>query len=291
METPEYRQRLRAIHEAHEVQRRPFQSLHREIIAEICQENLPKTGTVLELGSGFGELADLLPDDLRGRHIQIDWDETSNAENRTRHPASDIRTASATVLPFPDDSCSAVIGLSTFDAMTNLGDIMAEAHRVLIPGGRALAISDLPAQPDTQIQRMLQESIPFPYTNLAWETPFVGLRFVAKAQLESLAGTVQDDELRQLIEIYILNPALVYAVLGFSDRDALRALSNFGATMFPDALLMSMREIYEVALYTALVQNGFTINGNAQVTRSSVILRATMPNFPENRNIATNLGG
>lgn len=115
-------------------------------------------GRVLEIGAGEGE-------NFGAFHPDVEWiglepDGTRRAELATRarewgHPASPL-DAVAERIPLPDDAVDAVVGTYVMCSVDDLDAALAEARRVLVPGGRIVLIDHV-AAPAGTVHRVVQE--------------------------------------------------------------------------------------------------------------------------------------
>src|SRR5690606_35391087 len=104
-------------------------------------------GRVLEIGAGEGE-------NFGAFHPEVEWiglepDGTRRAELATRarewgHPASPL-DAAAERIPLPDDAVDAVVGTYVMCSVDDIDAALAEARRVLVPGGRIVLIDHVAA--------------------------------------------------------------------------------------------------------------------------------------------------
>jgi SAM-dependent methyltransferase len=98
---------------------------------------------VLDLGCADGALLEVMADRGARTLAGIDLSEAELALAR-RRPAladADLRCGRAQELPFPDSSFDTVVSHMAFMLMTDPDQVVAEAARVLIPGGQlALAV-------------------------------------------------------------------------------------------------------------------------------------------------------
>jgi arsenite methyltransferase len=102
---------------------------------------------VLDIGSGPGFLACELAETAgpAGSVAGLDASEAMLALARARpRPAGsapvEFGAGLATALPYPDDSFSAVVSTQVYEYVADMPTALAEAHRVLRPGGRLLVL-------------------------------------------------------------------------------------------------------------------------------------------------------
>lgn len=89
---------------------------------------------LLDVGCGSGELLALAS--ARGAHARgVDAAPGMIALARTRAPAADVRVADAARLPWPDASVDVVTVVATLHLVEDADAALAEAARVLVPGG------------------------------------------------------------------------------------------------------------------------------------------------------------
>ena len=94
----------------------------------------PPSGPTLEIGSGEGRNTVALR--VGGYDIQgVDASPTMVAAARAADPHSRFDVADAADLPFEDESFALVIAFMSLQDMDDLGAVVAEAARVLQPGG------------------------------------------------------------------------------------------------------------------------------------------------------------
>jgi SAM-dependent methyltransferase len=112
-----------------------YWQFHRDRFLELLPE---PSGLTLDLGCGEGRL----PRDLKAAGYQvigIDASPTLVAEAQAADPDGDYRVADAAKLPFADASVQLVTALLSFHDMDDMDGAIAEAARVLVPGGRLCA--------------------------------------------------------------------------------------------------------------------------------------------------------
>ena len=115
--------------------RQPFEALSRRLIAESLTRYLPPEGTVVEIGTGDGQLWARLPGEALPRVVHTEPLAASSRSFRKAHPELSVIQASAEKLPFDAGSVAAVVGLCVMDVVRDGGAVASEVWRVLRPGG------------------------------------------------------------------------------------------------------------------------------------------------------------
>jgi len=100
---------------------------------------------VLDIGCGPGLLAYDIAAAVgsAGRVCGIDMSAAMvamSARRRAEQPWAEFQTADASLLPYPDDSFDAAVSAQVYEFLPNIPAALAELHRVLRPGGRALIL-------------------------------------------------------------------------------------------------------------------------------------------------------
>lgn len=100
----------------------------------------PRTGDRhLDIGCGLGQLLELSA--ARGARVfGIDSSPAMVERARRKVPGAQIEVGPAEEIPFPDDSFDIVTAMATFHHWADRDVGLAEAVRVLAPGGRLLII-------------------------------------------------------------------------------------------------------------------------------------------------------
>ncbi|MDA2804107.1 methyltransferase domain-containing protein [Nocardiopsis suaedae] len=99
----------------------------------------PAGGTVVDAGCGAGRAVA----ELAGRGavpVGIDADPRMVAAARHRVPGADVRVGDAALLPLADGSAAGYRAEKALHALADPARAVAEAHRVLAPGGRAVLL-------------------------------------------------------------------------------------------------------------------------------------------------------
>ncbi len=127
-----------------ERRRAPYAGLLAAIVADTLDRSPPLPHLpVVELGAGAGQLRAWLPAALAARIVHTDVAPEALRALRARAPDADMRVAAAEKLPFEAAACAAVVGLCVFDALADERKAVAEAARVLAPGGRFVHFLDM----------------------------------------------------------------------------------------------------------------------------------------------------
>jgi arsenite methyltransferase len=97
---------------------------------------------VLDIGSGPGLLAAEMAQEVgAGGHVTgVDPSESMLAIARRRAAAAEFRAADALALPFADASFDVAVSTQVYEYVADVGAALAEARRVLKPGGRLLIL-------------------------------------------------------------------------------------------------------------------------------------------------------
>lgn len=97
---------------------------------------------VLDIGSGPGFLAAEMAEDVgpEGRVVGVDPSETMLAMGARRGAPVEYAEGDALGLPFPDGTFNAAVATQVYEYVTDMPAALAEAHRVLKPGGRLLIL-------------------------------------------------------------------------------------------------------------------------------------------------------
>ena len=121
-------------------------------------------GRVLELGVGTGKNIPYYPEGADV--VAVDISEKMLAEARRRASSLDhdvrLELADAQALPYPDDSFDTVVGTFVFCSIPEPELALAEARRVLRPGGRLLLLEHVLSK-NPILRRLMRWFDPIPY--------------------------------------------------------------------------------------------------------------------------------
>ncbi len=120
--------------------------------------------TVVEIGAGAGVNAEYLAPGTRW--VAVEPNGFLHADLRRAADRSgldlDLHTATAEALPLPDASADAVVATLVLCSVDDPAAALAEARRVLRPGGRFVFIEHVAAPPETLLRR-LQRALRAPW--------------------------------------------------------------------------------------------------------------------------------
>jgi SAM-dependent methyltransferase len=144
--------------------RAPYAELLARIVGEALARFPPlPAGPIVEIGAGRGQLRAWLPQALAGRTIHTDPSRPALRALRARAPDAVTRLAKAHALPFSAGACAAVVGLCVFDAVGDENAAVAEAARVLAPGGRFVHFLDMATLLETPFAKLATSGlVPIP---------------------------------------------------------------------------------------------------------------------------------
>ena len=122
------------------------------------------TGTVVEIGPGTGINLKHYPRDIRWIGIEPNpfmHDYLRAEAARLGIETVDVRRLEAERLPVEDNSVDAVVGTLVLCSVHRQSDVLAEALRVLKPGGRFIFIEHVAAREGTRLRRIQNLLTPF----------------------------------------------------------------------------------------------------------------------------------
>ncbi len=116
--------------------RAPVQRAVRERVLALLAEAAPRARRALDVGAGTGALLARLVEARPGlATAAVDLASGMCATTRAAVPRALVATADAEALPFRSGAFDLVVSTSTFQWLPHLGPALAEARRVLAPGG------------------------------------------------------------------------------------------------------------------------------------------------------------
>ncbi len=134
--------------------RSPYTTLLRDVIRESCELHLePVELPVVEIGAGDGQLREWLPEALSARVLHTDPSDDALLALKSGFPKAKTLTTTAESLPLDDASAAAVLGLCSFDAVSDPATTTRQIARVLAPGGVFVHFLDM----STLLERPFQK--------------------------------------------------------------------------------------------------------------------------------------
>ncbi len=148
----------------------PWRYLARHAVLPWALQGARLSGDVLEIGSGSGAMAaELLRRFPDIRLTATDYDDAmlDDARDRLREFGErvEVRQADAAQLPFPNDSFDAVLSFIMLHHVIAWEQALAEAVRVLRPGGRLVGFDLL----DSPSMRWLHRAERSPHRMMRWD--------------------------------------------------------------------------------------------------------------------------
>ena len=132
-------------------------SSHAEIVAELLGG---KGASALDVGCGAGPFTWLMAP-LFSKLAGLDVKEKQIAEARATAKSKgldiDFRAGSAEAMPFPDDSFDAVVFSNSLHHIPGMDKALAEAARVVKPGGLVYAMEPVPAGTFFEATRLVND--------------------------------------------------------------------------------------------------------------------------------------
>ncbi|MDO8497650.1 MAG: methyltransferase domain-containing protein [bacterium] len=229
---------------------------------------LPGEGEVLEVGSGLGELRRQAHPSLQQRMTHLEQVEDYVRYMRDMFPDAKVLRGNLTRLDFGDNTFSGYIGLSTFSTVEKLEEAIAEAYRVLKPGGVFVHIQDISPLEKYLVKDLFRKDIvAIPTERLADENgELISARVIPKKDFEdfnrllrSIHGT--DDVLDFVIDtiqrysscVDVIGPEMTYDLVTnnpevleevINSLELLKILGNssiFPGTDYPISTLFERR--------------------------------------------------
>ncbi|MBI5002049.1 class I SAM-dependent methyltransferase [Candidatus Woesearchaeota archaeon] len=269
-------------------QRRFFRDASSDLVRKVLLEHVAQRDTLLEIGSGFGELVGLVPE-YEHRIQQTEQGEANVTEHRRQHPTSNILVANVYRLPFPDASFDVVLGNASFDTFGDLEAALTETKRVLRPNGRIIHFLDLTPDPcATVVAYQRAGYAPFPALDDKGNL-YRGLRVIKHEDyLRAL------EQFRRFMEGHYLTTYLTEAeayirlIASPEHLHVLQKLAHIAAELEAPSEVVSFTDAFLTRFQTALDRTGFTIREDAYREGNGVLCRDHFPfEIPGNYHKAT----
>lgn len=227
-------------------------------VRKIFEHRIGPDDGILEIGSGLGWLVKLVPE-YSGRIQQTEGYRLLLERHLQLNPTSNIIFADFYDLPFGNNSFDIVVGLNTFDHLSELERAVLSMHRVLDKNGRIIHMRDLAMVPESlsKINYDRNKFVPFPAFDETYNY-HLGIRLVPKNLDESIGmfGT----EMKAALMNYLSRPEQIYeSALLTNDRELLKVLAYLGQMLAPDSKILDFRDYFLNYLTNTFRANGLTI--------------------------------
>lgn len=139
-----------------------FHDATKEVVQGVFHEFVPEEGTILEIGSGVGELASMMPEENRVHLIALDQNPEFVKIQKRQSPELPGVAGDAQALPILESSVDCVTSYSAFDTLPDLQKAVNETQRVLKDGGTFVHLLDLQPNFPLLLKDLPSNVIPFP---------------------------------------------------------------------------------------------------------------------------------
>lgn len=249
---------------AFEKHRQLFREASAKVVRKVFGQYIGDRDRILEIGSGLGELVNLVPE-YKSRIQQTEQSEEIARENRKADPDSNIVVANVYNLPFSDHSFDIATGYSVFDTFVDLNGALREVRRILSLGGRFIHFQDIQPSPNTFFHRYASEDVvPFAFferDNITSKTALTGLQLVRRKDLQKLRKEYASTGLEVYFDSYVNNPELHFS-LGLNNPELLSVLYDDFKSVQKSGLAFHVVRFYEdfkSNLESSMAQTGYEI--------------------------------
>ncbi len=193
----------------------PYREIFREasadLVGRIFKSHVRPEDRVLEIGSGLGELVNLVPQ-YKDQIQQTEQSPQIVEIHKKLSPSSNVEVANVYDLPFKDGSFDVTVGYAVFDTLGNLDDALREVGRVLTPNGRFIHFLDLVASCNPIFVKYTKQGlVPFPAFTPGNDANGA-FRLVQKERAYSFLGSLLPQK-QGLFSKYIENPDSCHELL------------------------------------------------------------------------------
>lgn len=239
----------------------------KNIIEEIFLKFIPRDKPVLEIGSGIGELSQLVPAGYK--IIETDKNKDYLAYSPRKRPPERV-AVDIEHLPFNSNSFQTVAGYSALDTLSNLPAAFQEISRVLKENGRIIHFLDMSPDAAIIMEDFGKNFILFPYTTHNEPPSF---QVISKKDFENAASLIPSTT-KVLIDFYIKDPLEAFGILIQNNRmEDLSKISNTIQNLPVEKKVIKPMDYFKKKIETVLVQQGFKIEQSEYVTRNAVTRR------------------
>ncbi len=269
-------------------QRRFFRDASSDLVRKVLRDHVAQRDTLLEIGSGFGELVGLVPE-YEHRIQQTEQGEANVAEHKRQHPTSNVLVADVYNLPFPDASFDVVLGNASFDTFGDLEAALTETKRVLRPNGRIIHFLDLTPDPCASVVAYQRAGYaPFPALDDKGNL-YRGLRIIKHDDylraLEEFDGFMEGHYLTTYLKEA---EAYIRLIASPEHLHVLQKLAHIAAELDAPSEVVSFMDAFLTRFQTVLNKTGFTVKEDKYREGESEYKRDAFPfELPGNYHKAT----
>ncbi len=275
------------IFEHYNTARKLFRDTAKDLIVDIFKDDVSESGPIVELGSGVGELENLVSEKYANRLIGLERTKRFGQINKMVNKDANLVVGDIEQLPIQDEATDSVVSFAVFDTLDDLDKSMSEVKRVLKSKGKFVHMIDLQPNAHIVMDRLPEGMIPFP--NFEGGT-ISGFRLVKLEDFERIKDEI-DPLRRPMIDLYVDNPMYTYAYLEQNDQriniDIAETVKKWGfgneTVEFGEAFSGSMEKSIE--------NNGLKLVKSEIVTKEKIIDRdEKYDEFPNYNYFENNLG-
>ena len=227
----------------YESARKIFRPLNKKIVEEIFEEYINRNDKkIIEVGSGIGEMASIVPEDIEKRMIHSERNPVYSKIQKENRKEREVIDADIEKLPFKNDSADIMAGYAMFDTLFNTEKSAEEIKRVLKENGKFVHFLDLGHNPDTLITDYKnQGKIVFPAIDMSFpgmaDDNYKNFCCASEKEIEEVLEKIgEKDPYYEIIKNYIEDPLENYHCLSVCSPDILEEMMlriNKEGVLFP----------------------------------------------------------
>lgn len=229
------------IFDAYEEGRKIFRPLNKEIVGETLAKYVSKDNKIIEVGSGIGEMANLVPKDIEERMVHTERNPEYAKMQKEGEEEREVADAEVERLPFKDESADVVAGYAMFDTLFNSEEAAEEIKRILKKDGKFIHFLDLEHNADVLIEDYKKRGeIVFPspmMMDFGDHKDYTSYCHAPKKEIEEVLKKIgENDPFYKVIKDYIEDPGEFYHVWSMADETVMRGMVlriNEEGVLFP----------------------------------------------------------
>lgn len=239
--------------------RRFFRPANSKVVRDIFKHHISENSKILEIGSGLGELVDLVPE-YKSQIQQTDQSQSIVARHKSLHPDSNIICANVYELPFRENSFDVVVGYSSFDTLSNLEKALSEVYKVLSPNGKFIHFLDCRADPAPIFERY-KHCLVFPFKEKVSKelVDITGVRIVSRKDYKRKFSDI-DKKSKKILKIYLKDPEGIFfqCINSHKDKHLLSMIAD-AATKLGEGKIVRFTDDFKERLQNALSKTNYKI--------------------------------